>query len=359
MYEWVAPKICRDDLPGAEQLPPPSPRRECAPCNPGMDYGNGSTCEPCPRNSWSDGNAACRPCPPGSTPNQGMQVTRWVELPSYMSAACLEPDGSTCQSSAGWQVAGSHIHTTRHHSPGAYLLLSITVAGFRSKGGVTGGRRLEVGRVEFSFELDCAAECEFVFLQTSDSKGMTLIESWSQRQARQTYSYAVMQNDTYTFSWAFQRLGGAAAGAADAVAGAMGLGVDEDGLRRGLAADDMAKLFYVNVTNTLDGGAASCLPCHHGDPELVSDMASDLASDLDPEGCLPCPPGQYMEPNSTGCRYCPPDTTAVEPLVAARLGQGACQPCGPGLHALNGGNCETKCIFDIGDYTYDLRSLDK
>ena len=93
VFEWVAPKICRDDLPGAEQLPPPSPRRECAPCNPGMDYGNGSSCEPCPRGSWSDGNQACRPCPPGSTPNYGMQVTRWVELPAFMSAACLEPDG--------------------------------------------------------------------------------------------------------------------------------------------------------------------------------------------------------------------------------------------------------------------------
>ncbi|XP_034231300.1 UPF0577 protein KIAA1324-like homolog [Thrips palmi] len=349
VYEWIAPKICRDDLPGAEQLPLPSPRRQCAPCNPGMDYGNGSSCEPCPRGSWSDGNTACRACPPGSTPNYGIQVARWVELPSFMSAACLEPDGSTCQSGAGWQVAGTYIHTTRHHSSGAYLLLSITVAGFRSKGGVTvtgaaGGaaRRLEVGRVEFSFELDCNAECEFVFLQTSDTKGMTVVESWSQRQARQTYSYAVMQNDSYTFSWAFQQLGSGPAGAVDAVAGAMGLGVDDDGARRGFV--DMAKIFFINVTNTVDGGAASCLPCHH---------------DSDSEGCLPCPPGQYMEPNGTGCHFCPPDTTAVEPLVAARLGQDACQPCGPGLHAENGGSCETNCVFDIDDYTYDLRALDK
>lgn len=257
--------------------------------------------------------------------------------------------GSACGSGAGWQVAGTYIHTTRHHSSGAYLLLSITVAGFRSKGGVTvtgaaGGaaRRLEVGRVEFSFELDCAAECEFVFLQTSDTKDMTVVESWSQRQARQTYSYAVMQNDSYTFSWAFQQLGAGPAGAVDAVAGAMGLGVDDEGARRGFV--DMAKIFYINVTNTVDGGAASCLPCHH---------------DSDSEGCLPCPLGQYMEPNGTGCHFCPPDTTAVEPLVAARLGQDACQPCGPGLHAANGGNCETSCVFDIGNYTYDLRSLDK
>lgn len=253
------------------------------------------------------------------------------------------------------------MHTTRHHSPGAYLLLSITVAGFRSKGGVTvagpgGGpwRRLEVGRVEFSFELDCAAECEFVFLQTSDAKGMSLVESWSQRQARQTYSYAVMQNDSYTFSWAFQRLGPAAgagsAGSGDAaggVAGAMGLGGAVDDERRGYL--DMAKIFWVNVTNTVDGGAASCQPCHW---------------DSDTDGCLPCPPGQYMEANGTGCRFCPPDTTAVEPNGPGgaggppRVGQEACQPCGPGLHAENGGSCETKCVFKINDYTYDLQALD-
>jgi len=49
------------------------------------------------------------------------------------------------------------------------LLLSLNVPGFRGKGGVVGGRRLEVGRISFTFELDCKGNCEFVFMQVSQN----------------------------------------------------------------------------------------------------------------------------------------------------------------------------------------------
>jgi len=65
----------------------------------------------------------------------------------------------------GWQCAGSYIRSGNHHTDGAYLLLSLNVAGFRSKGGVSGGHRLEVGRISFSFELNCESKCELLFMQ--------------------------------------------------------------------------------------------------------------------------------------------------------------------------------------------------
>jgi hypothetical protein len=54
-----------------------------------------------------------------------------------------------------------------------------------------------------------------------------------------------MMNDSYTFSWAFQKL-------------QLGQGIN----RIKFEDDDVAKIFSINVTNTIDGGAAMCLPCH-------------------------------------------------------------------------------------------------
>jgi hypothetical protein len=53
-----------------------------------------------------------------------------------------------------------------------------------------------------------------------------------------------MMNDSYTFSWAFQKLQ---------------LGQSNRSIK---VVDDVAKIFSINVTNTIDGGAAMCLPCH-------------------------------------------------------------------------------------------------
>ena len=83
----------------------------------------------------------------------------------------------------------------------------------------------------------------FVFsdnFQGSDAKGVLLIQSWTESQPRQDFSYPVMLNDSYTFSWAFQKLQ----------------------LGQGKLEDDVAKIYCINVTNTIDGGAAMCLPCH-------------------------------------------------------------------------------------------------
>jgi hypothetical protein len=73
---------------------------------------------------------------------------------------------------------------------------------------------------------------------------VTLIHSWNESQPRQDYQFLIMMNDSYTFSWAFQKLQ---------------LGQGNDKIK---FEDDVAKIFSINVTNTIDGGAATCLPCH-------------------------------------------------------------------------------------------------
>jgi hypothetical protein len=73
---------------------------------------------------------------------------------------------------------------------------------------------------------------------------VTLIQRWTESQPRQDYFHSVMLNDSYTFSWAFQKLQ---------------LGQINRSIK---VIDDVAKIFSINVTNTIDGGAAMCLPCH-------------------------------------------------------------------------------------------------
>ncbi|KAG8225691.1 hypothetical protein J437_LFUL001723 [Ladona fulva] len=165
--------------------------------------------------------------------------------------------------------------------------------------------------------------------EASETKGVTLIQSWTESQPRQEFSHTVMQNDTYTFSWAFQKLQ-----------------YDQNYFERDTMdlmdskyEDDVAKIFSINITNTVDGGAGNCLPCHQ---------------DTNERGCIPCPLGQYIDPNSTECVQCPPDTTVSDPMA---YGIESCQPCGPGLKSVDGATCSTTCIFNVDDMVYDLRKL--
>lgn len=93
-YQWVEPRICRDDLPSSAKLPSGAERRKCPPCNPGMqmDYTTG-TCRFCPAGSISDGIRPCRPCSPSTAPNTGFQFIWWSALPATMSSRCMSLEG--------------------------------------------------------------------------------------------------------------------------------------------------------------------------------------------------------------------------------------------------------------------------
>lgn len=55
MYKWIEPKICLEDVSGAEPLPPSGEREPCPPCNPGFYNNDSPICSPCPAGSYSDG----------------------------------------------------------------------------------------------------------------------------------------------------------------------------------------------------------------------------------------------------------------------------------------------------------------
>ena len=44
------------------------------------------------------------------------------------------------------------------------------VGGFRGREGFVNGQPMEVGRISFTFELECTSECEFVFMEVSAPK---------------------------------------------------------------------------------------------------------------------------------------------------------------------------------------------
>ena len=63
--------------------------------------------------------------------------------------------GNGCTTAAAWLTSGDHVRTGQGHAPDAYLILSLKIEkGFRGRGSVS-----------FTFQLDCIADCQFVFMQ--------------------------------------------------------------------------------------------------------------------------------------------------------------------------------------------------
>ncbi|XP_046636514.1 endosome/lysosome-associated apoptosis and autophagy regulator family member 2-like isoform X2 [Daphnia pulicaria] len=327
-YQWVEPRTCRDDLPSSAKLPSGAERRKCPPCNPGMqmDYTTG-TCRFCPPGSISDGIRPCRACPPSTAPNTGLQFIWWSALPGLMSSRCMSLEGYTgtgCTTAAAWLTSGDHLRTGHGHAPDSYLILSLKIEkGFRA------GR----GTVSFTFQLDCEGDCQFVFMQSSPTKGISVIQTWSGRVPKQHFSYSIPQNGSYTFNWAFQKQ------AWSEDVGAM-LPYSATGVQRLRLFDtDSARIDQVNVTNTIEGGASVCLPCAQG---------------ADASGCIPCPPGHYTEAASTHCKPCPANTVVLDP---GAVGKSACINCGPGLISTDSKTCTTDCTPTINGTRYDLRKI--
>lgn len=327
----MEPRICRDDLPSSAKLPSGAERRKCPPCNPGMqmDYTTG-TCRFCPAGSISDGIRPCRPCPPSTAPNTGFQLIWWSgALPAPMSSRCMSLEGyagTGCSSAAAWLASGDHLRTGHGHAADAYLILSLKIdKGFRT------GR----ATVSFTFQLDCDGDCQFVFMQSSPAKGISVIQTWSGRTAKQHFTYTVPQNGTYTFNWAFQKQSWSSSQDGMNSGGGAVAGIQ----RLRLFDTDSARIDSINVTNTAEGGASVCLPCAQG---------------ADASGCIPCPAGHYTEESSGSCRPCPANTIVLDPVA---VGRSACIRCGPGLISLDGKTCVTDCTPSVNGTRYDLRKI--
>jgi len=316
-YEWITPRMCRDDLSTAVKLPAGSERRKCPPCSPGMQisYKSG-TCQFCPAGSISDGIRPCRSCPPSTAANTGVQFLWWNNLPPGMSTRCMSLEGtqtgSGCTTTSAWLPSGDHMRTSQGHATDAYLILSLKIEkGFRG-----------AGSVSFTFQLDCKGQCQLVFMQSSPAKGVSVIETWSGRTPRQYFTYRLPQNGSYTFNWAFQK---------------QGWSQDAPVRMRVFSDSDVARLYSVNVTNTAQGGASVCLPCAQGS---------------DASGCIPCPLGHFTQ--GSQCARCPANTVVVDQTV---VGKSACVQCGPGLVTSDHKTCTTDCTPSVNGTRYDLRKI--
>jgi hypothetical protein len=76
-----------------------------------------------------------------------------------------------------------------------------------------------------------------------------LIQSWSEAKEKQEFRHSILQNDSYTFSWAFQKV-------------PLGERITEWERLNEALHNDEARIYSINVSNTIDGGATMCLPCH-------------------------------------------------------------------------------------------------
>nr|XP_006825517.1 PREDICTED: UPF0577 protein KIAA1324-like [Saccoglossus kowalevskii] len=307
MYKWIAPKICSDGK-GAVALPTSGKKEDCPPCNPGMSFYNNTHCQFCPENQFSNGENACKTCPASTAPIYGMEFKWWNTMPPNLDTSCLSVSDYGCPED-GFVLFGDHIQSSQGSDDDAYLILSLHTDGFRSASAVYNGKPGEVGRVTFVFELICSGDCGFYFME-EDDRDSDVIESWEKSMDKFEYSYSVTKSGPRTFSWAFQK-------------------TNNDDYKRDAVdyRDDMAKIYLINVTNTVDGGASVCKPCPRG---------SDV------KGCIPCPPGHYIPNNSDKCKACPAGTyiQAGNPFV-----EESCLDCGPGTTSHNGTVCESDCHY--------------
>nr|XP_014351906.1 PREDICTED: UPF0577 protein KIAA1324 homolog [Latimeria chalumnae] len=253
MYKWIEPKICSEDINGAVKLPASGAKMPCPPCNPGFFKSNASACEPCPYGSYSNGSV-CIKCPAQTEPVPKLEYKWWNTLPTNMETSVLFGGNHDNEGVIGWEVAGDHIYTAAGISDNDYMILTLTVPGFRPPQSVAeDSENKEVAKITFVFETTCTTDCELYFM--------------------------VFQNREYT--------------------------------------NDVAKIYSINVTNVINGVASYCRPCALG--------SSDSGS-----FCIPCPPGNYIDEDSSTCRECPVNTYL---RVHHPYGKQACIPCGPGTQS--------------------------
>ncbi|XP_033745153.1 UPF0577 protein KIAA1324-like homolog isoform X1 [Pecten maximus] len=322
-YKWILPQVCRQNVDGAVSLPPEGPPRDCPPCNPGHEYVKG-ICQVCPDNKFSDGSSLCKLCSASTSPTYGIEYKWWNDMPVNMSSECITFTESECESDSSWMVAGGHIHTHYGRGDDAYLILLLKVGGFRTYGTSNGE---EVSAIEFVFETNCTGKCEFIFL-SDDTGHSTIINTWEGKQKKTKYRYAIHSAEPITFTWAFEHSDWT---------------IQDTSESREKFVNDVAKIYSIKVTNTLQGGASGCQTCPQG-------VAQNGQS-----GCVPCPDGHYIDTNDTSCKPCPPNTVIPN---GHSWGLESCVTCGEGLRAVKGKRCETDCTFRGQDgRQYDFSAL--
>ncbi|KAM8755667.1 endosome/lysosome-associated apoptosis and autophagy regulator 1 [Acanthopagrus schlegelii] len=312
MYKWIEPKICSETVKGAVKLPASGDKQTCPPCNPGFFVTSSSTCEPCDKGFYSNGTA-CSECPVGSEPVVGFEYKWWNTMPKNMRSAVFHREFSDSQQITAWEVAGEYVYTTPGDQDTDYLMLTLSVPGYRLPQSMTAdSERSELSRITFVFETVCSADCKFFFLAGYNQWNNNVVEQWRGTSRKQSYSYLVQSNSTTSFTWTFQR-------------------TEDFNMERRYGAD-VAKIYSIHITNVLGGVASQCRRCA-------------LSSTKAGSACVPCPAGHYMV-NGTGvCRSCPPNTfvRADQPV-----GKAACVQCGPNTETNKAHTaCLSDCVLDV------------
>ncbi|KAL4226884.1 hypothetical protein ACF0H5_014862 [Mactra antiquata] len=317
LYRWIQPMICNPDLPESKKLPSDSKEEKCSPCNPGM-YLDNSTCKYCPPGQKSDGSK-CEECEATTAPDYSMTFEKWDSMPDEIDLTCVSFADVECNNETTWLPLRDHLETHFSRGESAYLVLQVKVAGFRTEQRVGDGGTSTVGQFTMLFETTCTESCQLILL-SDESGSQDMIKTWDGAQAKSTYTYDVKKNGSFTFTLAFQNSGFP--------------------LMASTLTDSVAKIYSIEITNTLEGGASSCRKCPKG---------------IDDGGCIPCPGGSYIDPTTTTCVSCPPGT-----VVASHNAYGAdsCKPCGAGLKVYKGRSCVSDGMFTDDDgQTFDMKNL--
>uniref|UniRef100_A0A8C4H0I1 Endosome-lysosome associated apoptosis and autophagy regulator 1 n=1 Tax=Dicentrarchus labrax TaxID=13489 RepID=A0A8C4H0I1_DICLA len=304
MYKWNEPKICSETVEGAVKLPASGEKQTCPPCNPGFFVTNSSTCEPCDEGFYSNGTA-CTKCPVGTEPVVDFEYKWWNIMPNNMKTVFL------CVMTA-WEVAGEYVYTTPGDQDSDYLMLTLSVPGYRlPQSMATDSERSELSRITFVFETMCTADCKFYFLAGYNQWNNDVVEEWKGSNRKQSYSYLIQRNSSTSFTWTFQRT--------------------EDFNERKYSAD-VAKIYSIHITNVIGGVASQCRRC-----ALSSAKAGST--------CVPCPTGHYMVSGTGVCKSCPPNTFIKADHA---VGEAACVQCGPNTERNKAHTaCLSDCALDV------------
>uniref|UniRef100_UPI00398F5360 endosome/lysosome-associated apoptosis and autophagy regulator family member 2 n=1 Tax=Pristiophorus japonicus TaxID=55135 RepID=UPI00398F5360 len=316
MYKWITPKLCREDIKKAIKLPPSGEKKPCPPCNPGFYNNDTSTCAACPSGTYSDGMSSCKQCPAGTEPVLGFEYKWWNTLPANMKTSCFNVGNSKCDRMKGWEVAGDHVHSAVGGSDNDYLILNLHIPSFSSPISTMQSSGMEVGRITFIFETQCAGHCELYFMVDINKKSTTVVESWEGNKERQSYTHLITKNAAVTYTWAFQRSS-----------------VPQEVIR---FMNDNVKIYSIVVNNAENGVASHCRPCA-------------LGTDQRRPSCVQCPAGHYIDKDTNKCKDCPPNT-----YLSAHHAYGieACIPCGPGSKS----NKDHSICFNDCSFTHALEN---
>ncbi|VDM62544.1 unnamed protein product [Angiostrongylus costaricensis] len=223
-YKKVQPAVCRDDIPGAATLPPPSATRPCPLCNPGMAKDASGICTFCPAEHFSEGDEI----------------------------------STACNIGEAWLASGTALVSAQSLQRGIAMELELIIKeGFSNPlapRDFTASQHSPVAQFSVVFETSCAdSSCVLYMIESPVEQSKTqpyrFLAAFNGSQPRRVWSHSILERRSARFMVAFLRSGSTSGD--DAIL-------------------DQARILSINVTNigayrgVQGGGASRCLPCPKG-----------------------------------------------------------------------------------------------